>query len=263
MIPDGGSATSVPCVPSITGHRVELLPTVDSTNAEARRRVQAGHDVDGLVLLAIDQTAGRGRRGHTWHCVPGRSLITTLVLAQPDLPRLSRVTVLTAVAACRALEAAGSAPIAIKWPNDLMHGEGKLGGILVEQLTSPGGQELLLVGIGINLALNPGDLPEELRSLATHADLSPTEVTRNSVLSPLVSGLDGALAALGSAEDHAWGQEYSRRSWLNGRRVRLQFEGQAQTVEVASVSTEGDLLLGDGRTLRGEHVQLLSLNPAD
>lgn len=261
MSPGGSASTSVPSGPSIAGHRVELLPSIDSTNAEARRRIQAGHDEAGLVLVAIDQTAGRGRRGHTWHCVPGRSLITTLVLVQPALPRLSRVTVLTAVAACQALEAAGSPPIAIKWPNDLMRGEGKLGGILVEQIISPHGEDLLLVGIGINLSLRPGDLPSELGALATDADLAPTAACRDEVLRHLVRGLDGALAALGTPADHAWGQEYGQRSWLNGRRVRLQYQDQQQTVEIASVSAEGDLLLGDGRTLRGEHVQLLSLNP--
>ena len=261
MSPGDAASTSVPSGPFISGHRVELLPSIDSTNAEARRRIQAGRDVAGLVLLAVDQTAGRGRRGHTWHCVPGRSLITTLVLAQPPLPRLSRVTVLTAVAACRALEAAGSPPIAIKWPNDLMRGEGKLGGILVEQVTSPQGQNLLLVGIGINLSVGLDELPEELRSLATDAGLAPSAACRDEVLCHLVAGLDSALAALGSPADHAWGQEYSQRSWLDGRTVRLKYEGREQTIEVTSVSAEGDLILGDGRTLRGEHVQLLSLTP--
>jgi len=259
--PGDAASTSVLSGPSIAGHRVELLSSIDSTNAEARRRICAGRDVAGLVLVAVDQTAGRGRRGHTWHCVPGRSLITTLVLVQPTLPRLSRVTVLTAVAACRALENAGSPPMAIKWPNDLMRGEGKLGGILVEQVTSPQGQDLLLVGVGINLSLRPGDLPDELNALATDAALAPTAACRDQALRQLVEGLDGALAALGTPADHAWGQEYARRSWLNGRRVSLQHEGRQQTVDIASVSAEGDLLLGDGRTLRGEHVQLLSSKP--
>lgn len=255
MSPCGGTE------PTIAGHRVELLKSIDSTNAEARRRVVAGQAEPGLVLLALEQTAGRGRLGRRWHCVPGRSLATTLVIALPQLPRLSRVTLLTAVAACRALEAAGSPPLAIKWPNDLMRSEAKLGGMLVEQLSDASGRQLLLIGVGINLSLRPGDLPDELLTLATDAGLDASAATRNAVLRNLVRGIDTALADLGTPADADWGREYCRRSWLNGRRVELLFEGRAQTVEIDEVSCEGDLLLGDGRTLRGEHVQLLSVRP--
>ncbi|MFT7461935.1 MAG: BirA family biotin operon repressor/biotin-[acetyl-CoA-carboxylase] ligase [Pseudohongiellaceae bacterium] len=182
-----------------------------------------------------------------------------MVVAQPELPRLSRITLLAAVAACRALEAVGSPAISIKWPNDLMRGQRKIAGILVEQLRSPSGEPLLLIGVGINLSLRPGDLPPELEQLATDAGLDERPDTRNSVLGELVQELDQSLAQLGSPGDQARGREYCSRSWLDRRTVVLEYKGQRQTVEIASLTPSGDLLLRDGRELTGEYVQLISV----
>jgi BirA family biotin operon repressor/biotin-[acetyl-CoA-carboxylase] ligase len=237
-----------------------LVASIDSTNLEARRRVVAGRAGPGLVLVAVHQSAGRGRRDRRWHCVPGRSLAATLVIERPELERLSRVTLLTAVAACRALEARGAPPLQIKWPNDLMRDDSKLAGMLVELVKDPQGRELLLIGIGINLCLRPGDLPEDIAALATDAGLDASDATRDAVLEELVTGLEAALSALGTATDRAWGQEYRSRSWLDGRRVELELDGSRQTVDLAGVTADGDLLLADGRLLQGEHVQLVAVH---
>jgi len=236
---------------------VEHHASLDSTNAELRRRVETGHALAGLLVLADAQTAGRGQRGATWHTAPGRSLAASLLLARPELARPARVTLLAALAAAEALEAAGSGPIAIKWPNDLQAGERKVGGLLVEGVSAPSGAAFLVVGLGVNLALAAGDLPDSLSqragSLALPADLD----ARRRLVAHWADALERALAELGTAADRARGESYRRRSWLRGRQVRLLFQGSEVQARIADVSGEGDLLLDDGRCLRGEHVRLL------
>ncbi len=230
---------------------------LDSTSAEARRLVEAGEAGPGVVVVADEQTAGRGQRGATWITVPGRSLAVSIVIAVPELPRPSRITLLAAVATARALEALGSRDIRIKWPNDLMRGERKIGGLLVESVTSPKQEQLLVVGLGVNLALAAGDLPESLSARAGDAGLSADPLTRQALLARVLEELSTVLSNIGGPGDEQAGQEYRQRSWLRGRRVRIELSGETEHVEIQDVTSEGDLVLSDGRTARGEHVRLL------
>ncbi|MCB9898975.1 MAG: biotin--[acetyl-CoA-carboxylase] ligase [Planctomycetes bacterium] len=237
------------------------LPSVDSTSSELRRRVAAGDAEPGLVLSADEQTAGRGRRGATWTTVAGRSLAVSLLADAPALERPARVTLLCAVATARALEAAGAPELAIKWPNDLYRGERKLGGILVEPVRDPSGVEHLVIGVGVNLTLRPGDLPDALNELAGDAGVPADDASRAALLRRIVAEIDAALAEIGTPADAARGEEFRRRSWLTGRLVDLVHAGRHERVRVDDVTAAGDLLTADGRLLRGEHVQLAPRAP--
>lgn len=133
--------------PILPGLTVELLPAVDSTNTELMRRTRAGRHEPAL-LVAEQQTAGRGRLGRAWHSQPGDSLTFSLglLLAPQDWWGLSLAV---GVAAAEALHP----QVRLKWPNDLWVGDAKLGGILIE--TAPGGLEhrtrYVIVGIGLNI----------------------------------------------------------------------------------------------------------------
>ncbi len=265
----------------IAGHTVVWLEETTSTNEVARRLAASGELTAGGVVVADRQTAGRGRRGSRWVTLPGRSLAASILLAPPPLPRPSRLTVLGAVAACRALARMGVHDTAIKWPNDLMRGERKLGGILVEQAgdpplcapgpapapapgpapcPAPGTQPALYVlGIGINLQILPGDLPQALAEQCCDAGLPADRETRERLLAGLLHELDAALAELGGAGDGRRSDEYRARAWIVGRRVVLRSAGQRESGRVADVTGDGDLLLDGGRRLVGETVQLLSV----
>jgi BirA family biotin operon repressor/biotin-[acetyl-CoA-carboxylase] ligase len=243
----------------LAGHRVLWLAETDSTSAHARRLLAEGRLAAGDVVVAERQTAGRGRRGRSWVTVPGRSLAASLVLAEPPLDRPARLTVLAAVAAARALERCGAPAIAIKWPNDLMRGEAKCGGLLVERVGGPGGGPLCVLGLGINLELRAGDLPPELAGRAGAAGLPGDDATRRRLLAAVLEELDAALADVGLAADRERGAEYRRRSWLTGRRVELSASGEHLACRVADVTGDGDLLLEDGRLLPGESVELLAV----
>lgn len=244
--------------PVIPGHSVEILASVPSTNTEAKRRVEAGEAGPGLVLVTDEQTAGRGRRGHTWITVPGRSLAITAVVAARDDERPAHLTTLAAAAACRALEDLGVVDVSIKWPNDLLRDGRKIGGLLTEVARLPSGPECLVVGLGVNLALQPGDLPPELATRAGDAGLPTDRRTCNALISGFVGYLDAARDGRGSAE--GWGQEYRRRSMIAGRRVELLWSGRREQVTVADVTESGDLVLADGRVAPGEVIQLVSID---
>ncbi len=135
--------------------------TLDSTSDEAARRVRAGKAPaeELLVLVAREQTAGRGRLGRRWNSRVG-NVHMTLVLPAPDPERIGEIAFLAAVAAGEAIaDALLPGRLAYKWPNDLMCGGRKLGGILVETETAPDGVRFAAVGVGINVSHAPADLP--------------------------------------------------------------------------------------------------------
>jgi BirA family biotin operon repressor/biotin-[acetyl-CoA-carboxylase] ligase len=244
----------------IAAHRVLHLAQVTSTGDVLRELLAAGGCALGDVVLADAQDAGRGRRGRAWVTVPGRSLAASVLLAPPPLGRPARLVLLAAVAACRALESRGARELRIKWPNDLVRDDRKVGGLLAETLESAHGPRVVL-GVGINLSLRPGDLPPDVAARAGDAGLPEGAAERDALLAALLVELDAALAELGTPADEARGAEYRRRSWLTGRRVALRVAGRAVDGVLADVSPDGDLRLADGRVLAGETAELLAVEP--
>ena len=147
------------------GKRIYHFFKTDSTNRVAMELGYAG-EPEGAVVLAEEQTAGRGRAGRSWHSERGAGLYATLLLR----PRLSPVqapllTMLAGLSAHRAIEAQTGLAPELKWPNDLlMHGK-KVGGILTEMHAEPTQVRFVIVGIGINA--NQEKFPSELSSVAT------------------------------------------------------------------------------------------------
>ena len=138
------------------------LDVVDSTNREALRRIEAGAP-HGTVILARQQTDGRGRRGRSWISPPG-NLYATLIVRPPSDAPVAQLGFVAALGTGEALRR--HAPVRFKWPNDLMLEGRKLGGILVEMA---GGAAAVCIGINIASA------PEDTETPATNlpADVAP------------------------------------------------------------------------------------------
>jgi BirA family biotin operon repressor/biotin-[acetyl-CoA-carboxylase] ligase len=144
--------------------RFDSLP---STNLEAARRAAEGA-VEGLCVVAAEQTAGRGRRQRQWISPSGAGLYFSIVLRpQFDQSLWPLLTLMAAIAAHDALRAAYSLETDIKWPNDILVGEKKLCGILAENVENPSGRAVI-IGIGINLTQNA--FPPELDAIATSVE---------------------------------------------------------------------------------------------
>ncbi|MBV9424534.1 MAG: biotin--[acetyl-CoA-carboxylase] ligase [Solirubrobacterales bacterium] len=148
---------------------------VDSTNERARELAERGAP-HGTLVTAAEQVAGRGRQGRTWNAPRGRAILCSLVLHK--VPRLLPLAAGVAVA-----EVAG-ADARVKWPNDVLVDGRKVAGILVEGRPQEG---WAVLGIGINVAVRPEELPPELRDRAGTLGLEPDAIE------PLLARLLGSL----------------------------------------------------------------------
>ncbi len=161
---------------------------IDSTNAEARRRAEAG-EPGPLWITAAVQTAGRGRRGRRWDTSRG-NLAATLLLTTDDEPARAAQLSFVAAFAIRALAKTyvPASLVRFKWPNDVMVDGRKLSGILIESGRAASGALWLAIGMGVNLAHAPQNVERPATSLAAHlkdgAMAAPTPEQALAVLSP-------------------------------------------------------------------------------
>jgi BirA family biotin operon repressor/biotin-[acetyl-CoA-carboxylase] ligase len=159
------------------GRRIVRLEEVDGTNAEAMRRVLRG-ERGPLWIMADRQTAGRGRSGRTWGSSPGNLFATYVAEIDAPLAKAAQLSIVAGLAVFDAISRAGDVPgLRLKWPNDILVGQAKLGGILVESTSRPPQPgTIVLTGIGLNLVSAPQDLGRSATFLATHGiSLSPDE----------------------------------------------------------------------------------------
>ena len=184
------------------------LREIDSTNVRAQR-LAAGGAPHGTLVTAAGQTAGHGRQGRSWVTPAGRALACSLVLREP--PRLLPMLAALAVAdVADRFDARGRAA-SIKWPNDVLLDGRKVAGILAEGRPQEG---WVVLGIGINVAVDENAFPPELRDVAT--SLGRTAADVEPVLAALLERLAQWLATTPEAAMDA----YRARDALAGREIR-------------------------------------------
>ncbi|HVL64931.1 MAG TPA: biotin--[acetyl-CoA-carboxylase] ligase, partial [Actinomycetota bacterium] len=161
------------------GRPLRALRTTGSTNADAVAWAVEGAP-EGAVIVAEHQTAGRGRRGRSWSSRQGLSLLFSVVLRpQLELDRLGLVTTAFGVAVAEAADAEALG-LGIKWPNDIVAGDRKLAGILVESRVSGRIADVAVGGVGLNVGWADAELPEEVSASA----VTLAEVRRRARLDP-------------------------------------------------------------------------------
>ncbi len=234
---DAGASWTDPRLAGTRFRDVRWFETLDSTNRFLLERAAAG-EPDGLVAVADEQTAGRGRLGRTWVAPRGAALLVS-VLLRPQLPAERRHLV-TLAAALALLDALGDRPAQVKWPNDVVVGDRKLAGILAE--TDGGGA--IVVGMGVNV--RPDLLPGELADIATAYALDRAEL-----LVGWLRALDARLASLDSVV-----ADVTACSATLGRPVRVDLP--AETIEgvARALTPEGYLVVDDRVVSVGDVVHL-------
>ena len=178
------------------GRGVETHATIGSTNDRARDLLNEPGG-EGRAIVTEEQTAGRGRRGRAWTSPPGRNLMVS-VAVRPDIPvadawQLALAAALAARSAC-----AAHAPVALKWPNDLVaHDGAKLGGLLLETTIDGDRVTSAVIGIGINVNWPRAEMPAEIAAGATSlGELAGTHIDRADLLGELLDALDAELVAV-------------------------------------------------------------------
>lgn len=230
------------------GQNLVYLPETGSTNDEARRLARAGAP-EGTLVIAEFQKAGRGRLARRWQAPPGSSLLLSL-LFRPSLKphQAQRLTMICGLAVTDAVHAETGLDAGLKWPNDVVFEGGKAGGILTEVEFAGQRIDSAVVGIGLNVNLDPGRLPGDLLMPATSlARECRRGVARLPLLWALLRAVETRYVAL--EEGHSPHGEWAERLVTVGQRVMVSGMGAVLEGEAEGVDADGALLvrLADGR----------------
>ena len=220
--------------------RVYRYETVGSTNTELMALARQGA-AEGTVVLARQQTAGRGRLGRRFESPAGKGIYLSLVL-RPGLPmtEAQAVTVSAAVAVCRAVKRLCGLDLGIKWVNDLYYNGKKVCGILTEAGADieSGQLEWLVVGIGLNLTSRPEDWPEELRPIAGSLyPGGPAPVSRAALAGAIARELLGLCPAFDCLD------EYRARCFVPGHWVTVCTGTESYAAKAVAIDDAGRLIV--------------------
>ncbi len=217
--------------------RLDVVAETGSTNDDLLAAARAGA-AEGTVLAAEHQTRGRGRQGRQWVSRTGSALIFSVLLRPAEVPPADRgwLPLLTGVAVARAIREVAGVDAGLKWPNDVLAGDGKLAGILAEQAG-----QAIVVGVGLNVAqtrdelppVGPGALPP------TSLALLGGRTNRETLLTGILAELEDwyrrwTRPSPGDAEGSGLRTEYLLRSATIGRRVRVDLPGGTALTGTAS-----------------------------
>jgi len=233
----------------VAGLAVHVLERCPSTNT----LLLAGEFEPPCLLAADEQTAGRGRRGRRWYSTRGASATFSVAhLSRRPLRELAGLPLVAGVAAAQALRELGASKVGLKWPNDLVVGDEKLGGILVESRATRG-STLVVIGIGINCREDKS-LSGRVRRGVTSLDRFIARPQRSRVIAAVANRLVRALARF-----EASGLEPARAEWealdaLAGRRMRVRLaDGRVLSGVASGLAEDGALRLRTARGLRTVH----------
>ncbi|NGO68892.1 biotin--[acetyl-CoA-carboxylase] ligase [Streptomyces boncukensis] len=233
---------------------LDVLERVGSTNTELAARARAGEAEPGAVLVAEEQTAGRGRLDRGWSAPPRSGLFLSALL-RPDPPadRWGWVPLLAGVATAGALARVAGVDTGLKWPNDLLTTAGgeerKTGGILAERVETPGGAALVL-GIGINVSLRQDELPVPAAGSLLLAGAQGTD--RDPLLRAVLRALEDWYGRWSAADGDAAAstvlEAYAAGCVTLGRQVRAELPGGAELRgEAVAVDGDGRLVIASAQ----------------
>ena len=231
-------------IPGVEVRRVERCASTNSVLL-AQRGAAAP-----VLLVAAEQTAGRGRRGRRWHSAPGAGLTFSLArrIRRPAR-ELAALSLVAGVAAARALRALGVAQAALKWPNDLVAGGAKLGGILAETRAAAGAT-LAVFGIGINCR-GAADLERRLRRRVACVEQFVPFFEDNNIIEKITIALMQALDAFEAGGLEALKGEWEAMHAHAGQRLKVRFaDGRSVTGIAAGLAEDGALSLRTRAGLR-------------
>lgn len=228
------------------GRQVEYRETIGSTNDLAKQLARGGAP-EGLLVIADEQSAGKGRLGRAWTTPRGAALAMTLVL-RPNLPpyHAPRVTLVAAVAVAEAVRAVTGLPAGIKWPNDVQIGGRKFCGILTEMEAEWDRVSFIVCGMGLNVNLPRESLPPEVRETATSLLIEKEEpVGRAPLVQAILARFEEAYGALVAGRFDAVLDRWRELSVTLGQPVRVISATGAPTLEgvAEAVDQDGALLV--------------------
>ncbi|BCA79238.1 biotin--[acetyl-CoA-carboxylase] ligase [Desulfuromonas sp. AOP6] len=226
------------------GREVIHFEETESTNRIAHEYGKAGAE-EGLVIIAEQQTAGKGRLGRPWISPAGVNLYTSILLRPSILPRwATQLTFLSSVAVARAIEAVSGLQPQVKWPNDVLIDGKKVAGILNEIDAEMEGIHYLVMGIGVNLNMTADQFPDDLRYPATSLALEAgRDFSRLTFARTLYRGLDDLYRTYLQEGFRPIAAEWNLFFAWQGKEVEVDFQDRRLQGTVTGIDTDGALLL--------------------
>lgn len=220
---------------------LEVVDETGSTNSDLLARAAAGEDIDGVVLIAEHQTAGRGRSGRIWSAAPRAQLTLSVGVGAADVPTPTWgwLPLAAGLAVVDAVSGEGVQAV-LKWPNDVLAGDGKLAGILSEVAG-----QVIVVGIGLNVTLRGDEVGEP--TVCSLVELGVTDPDRTGLAGDLLRRLGERVTDWRSGGQRLM-DEYRSRCATIGSSVRVVLPGDREVVGTAvSVDEQGRLHVDTGR----------------
>lgn len=221
----------------------ELFPVLDSTNRKVRKRASQGAP-EGYTAIALQQTAGKGRRGHSFHSPAGTGIYMSLLLrpAGCSARDAARLTTMAAVAACEAIEAVSGETALIKWVNDIFVNGKKAAGILTEASVSleNGLLEYAVLGIGINVLPPEKGFPDDISPIAGAVFREPVSDGKNRMAAEF---LNRFMTYYKNPEPADLLSRYRRRCFVLGQTVQVLSGSGSKTARAIDLDEDFRLIV--------------------
>jgi BirA family transcriptional regulator, biotin operon repressor / biotin---[acetyl-CoA-carboxylase] ligase len=231
----------------VFGQKSYYRQEVDSTNNWARIAAGQG-EAEGAVFIADSQTKGKGRLGRGWASAPELGLWFSLI-ARPQISpsELAVITILTAVAAARAIKEVTGIQVRIKWPNDLVYNGRKLGGILAELNGEMDLVHFLILGVGLNVNQSAADFPPDLTEKAVSLKMirGGGELSRKDLLQEFLYIFEQAYFSLSASATHQYIEYAGRYSATLGKRVIINQGSRIYQGKALALEADGSLKIQD------------------
>lgn len=223
------------------GQNKITLQTVDSTNNYAAKLLKMSFVPDGTVIMAQNQTDGRGQRENVWKSEPGQNLLCSFILQPKALSVHSSfmISMVSALAVCDTLKSiVSSSNIAIKWPNDILLDNKKISGILIENSIVKGAVKSVIIGIGINSNQTEFDYPQATSICNETNRLTDTDI----LLGELSIHLEKWYLLLISNQNSKIISHYNSLLWKREQEIQVIYRSEEISGRIKKVNTEGKLI---------------------
>ncbi|MDI6890562.1 MAG: biotin--[acetyl-CoA-carboxylase] ligase [Thermodesulfovibrionales bacterium] len=226
------------------GREIFFYETVGSTNTIAAGLAEKG-EAEGVVVIADSQERGRGRLGRFWVSPPGVNIYMSIILRPEIEPKdATLITIMAAVGCTSALRRLTGLNVTIKWPNDLMVSDKKIGGILTETKTAHKRIIYAITGIGINVNMDQDAFPEDIKEVATSVKMETgIPHSRTEIIIEILNAIDYWYRILKEMRRRMLLSEWQYLTSTLGRKVRVTVGKETFTGLAESIDDEGMLIL--------------------
>jgi BirA family transcriptional regulator, biotin operon repressor / biotin---[acetyl-CoA-carboxylase] ligase len=225
------------------GQEIVFFRKTESTNKEAKKLADNGAG-EGMLIVAEEQSKGRGRLNRSWISSPYENILMSLVL-RPALPpsKIFPLTMITSIAIVKAIEKTTGLKTKIKWPNDIYYNNKKLAGILTELNANRNKINYAIVGIGLNVNFDPDKYPE-IKEIATSlCEETGKTISRNKLLQTILIEIEEEYNLLKKGKINGIRKEWNKYSLVTGKPVIVFSEGYSEEGIAESIAEDGSLIL--------------------